>query len=141
VRILVNLTLDYDGPADELRERLLAWGLRGGFRLADEKPGRWVLRRGSPWGCLFVLWDIHALYAEVEALHLPLSRQVAVGLECSSWFHFAAAGDRAKLEAELNLLRAFLVDAGGGRRPGGESFTGTLGPNRDGIERPGEEGP
>src|SRR5262245_34993212 len=69
VRIRLSLTLDYDGAA-HLRERLLAWGLRGRFRLAEDHPDRWVLRRGSRWGSFFVLGDVHALYAEVEALQV-----------------------------------------------------------------------
>lgn len=109
MRLHVSLTLDFSGDAAELRERLLAWGHRGGFRLAEESEDRWLLRRGHKWGNLLVFTDIHGLYCEVEARHLPRTRQISVGMECSSWFHIQTPGDRKKLQDELERIRAFFV--------------------------------
>jgi hypothetical protein len=128
MRIRLALTFDFDGKPDRLREQLLAWALHGNYRLEEEQPGRWVFRRGSTWGALFVLTDIYRLPCEVIVLHMPISHQIAVSLECTSWFHVATWGDQSKLETELGRLRVMVCDPDAGR------WERESGPRGEGIE-------
>lgn len=112
MHIRADLVVNFAKSREALRERLMIWAMRGRFSLADEKPDRWLFRRGGFWRNLLVLTDTYALMCEVNVLHLPSKGQVVASLDCRSVWHVATSGDRDKLEGELYLLELLCRDQG-----------------------------
>ena len=92
-----------------VRERLLAWARLSGFIRIHERPDGWTLNRGNGWRAL-ITFDIRKVPTTVHLLHLPLSASLACSLVASAWGGMETAGDRPKLEQDLDDLEGFLND-------------------------------
>jgi hypothetical protein len=112
MQVQLNVTIPVTSSAEEIQERVRAWATCMAYRLVEEQPGRWLLRRGSRWHALYT-FDLHKIPCEVIVLHMPLSRQVACSLHCRSWRTFPTKWDQEMLEDELDLLRLLLGQSEG----------------------------
>jgi hypothetical protein len=61
-------------------------------------------------------FDVRKVPTEVTAVHLPITRQVALSLVCSSAWQIAMPWDRTRLEDDFDRLCAFLCAAPGQER-------------------------
>lgn len=107
MHIELSRVVDLEISAELLQERLTGWAVLAGFTLGPVAPDRWEGRRGSAWAALWT-FSVRKVPTVVTVVRLPISRQVAVSLVCSSVWQVELPYERRRLEGEFDRLCGFL---------------------------------